>query len=295
MADSVEMSQIRGIDIDKTVKGFALSEYIFKSDCTISKTAADNIRWYQETAADLEATAPQSLQVAPLATFPTLEVTWTRNTSYVEKYAAEGFISMEDIKSADIDVIARTLLRLTRAVTKKVDSVIWNVITEDQSPVNIQTFDVTDVGGFQWDGTAAASGADIIADLSHAKKLLTDYNYNPQGASLYVNGKGYESIVKWLISFKGSSIPNYASDKVSTGTVMQLLGLNIKVSPNVTVSGAAVVVPQRACTWKSYQDITSVGIQDPGRGTKIRVWEMGVPILTDPKAVVYMTNTQYST
>jgi hypothetical protein len=39
---------------------------------------------------------------------------------------------MEDMKSADIDVVARTLLRLTRAVTKQVDADIWNVNREKE-------------------------------------------------------------------------------------------------------------------------------------------------------------------
>lgn len=289
MVETVEMQEIRGLDIDKTVKGFALAEYIFKSDCQQSTMSGDSVRWYAETNSDLSATAPQTINISPLSIFPTLEVSWTRNTSYPKKYGVEGFISLEDIKSADIDVVARTLLRLTRALVKKVDTDIWNVMTESQSPSNIQTFSVMTNGGACWD---ADSGQDIIKDLSHAKKLIYDYDYNPEGASLYVSGKDYESIVTWLISTKGSSIPQYASDKITTGTVMQLLGLNIKVSNNVTISGAAVVIPQRACTWKSYSDITSRAIVEEGLGTKIRVWEHGIALLTDPKAVVYMTATQ---
>ena len=297
MADSVEMADIRGMEIDKVVKGFALIEYVFKNVCTVTSTSANQIRWYQETAADLTATTPQAVaNISPLSVFTTLEPTWTQQNSYVKKYAAEAMISMEDIKSTDIDVVVRTLLRLTRAVVKQVDTRIWNVLTQDQTiaGMTIQHFDVTDVGGFQWDGFAAASGADIIKDIAHAKKMLTDYDYVADGATLFVSGKDYESITRWLISFKGSSIPQYASDKVSNGIVMQLLGVNIRVSNNVSTSGAALVVPGRACTWKSYTDTTSVAIVDPGLGTKFRVWEMGEAILTDPKAVVYLTNTQYS-
>ena len=113
MAETVEMAEIRGLDIDKVVKGFALQEYIFKNDCTVSSMSGDSVRWYQETAADLTATAPAAVaNISPLSTFATLEASWTRNTSYVKKFAAEGFLSMEDIKSTDIDVLARTLLRL---------------------------------------------------------------------------------------------------------------------------------------------------------------------------------------
>ena len=133
MVDTVEQQNIRGLDIDKTVKGFALTEYVFKTYLTQSTTSADSIRWYQETAADLTATTPSVVaNISPLSQFPTLEESWTRNTSYPRKYAAEGFISMEDMKSADIDVVARTLLRLTRAVTKQIDTRIFNVLTENQ-------------------------------------------------------------------------------------------------------------------------------------------------------------------
>ena len=112
---TVETTNIRGLDIDKMIKGFALTEYIFKNLVSTSTTNGDSVRWYQETAADLTLTAPSYLETDALSRFDQAEVTWTRNTSYPKKYAIEGTISREDIKSADIDVLARTILRLTRA------------------------------------------------------------------------------------------------------------------------------------------------------------------------------------
>jgi len=288
MADTVEMQDIRGLDIDKAVKGFALAEYVFKSDCTQSSTSADSIRWYQETAADLTATAPSYVaNISPLSGFPTLEVSWTRQTSYIKKFAAEGFISMEDMKSADVDVVARTLLRLTRSVVKQVDTAIWDVMSENRTVVNINSVTTNAA----WN-VASWTGVDIIEDLMDAKYQISLNNYSPEGASLYLSPLDYKSMVTWLISSKGSSIPNFSSEKVSTGTVMQLLGLNIKVSPNVTASYALVIVPQQACTWKSYTDTTSRAIEEPGIGTKFRVWELGIPYLTDPKAVCLIKDTQ---
>lgn len=288
MVDTVEMQDIRGLSVDKTVKGFALTEYIFKNDCNISPMTGDSCRWYSETAADLTITLPSFVEnISPLSVFPTLEVSWTRHTSYVKKFAAECFMSMEDMKSADIDVFARQLLRLTRAVTQKVDAEIWGVMTEDQTPATINSVTTN----APWN-TVSWTGVDIIEDLMEAKMDISNYGYNPEGASLYLSPKDYKSMVTWLISSKGSSIPAFASDKVSTGTVMQILGLNVKVSLNVTASGAAVVIPNVACTWKEHTPITSKVIDDPGLGSKIRVWELGIPILTDPRAVTYITNTQ---
>lgn len=288
MVDSVEMAEIRGLDIDKAVKGFALQEYIFKNDVTVSSMSGDSVRWYQETAADLTATSPSKVaDISPLASFTTLEASWTRNTSYVKKFAAEGFLSMEDIKSADIDVLARTLLRLTRAVAKQVDKAIYDVITENDTPVNINTV----ATNAAWNA-ASYTNVNIIEDIMDAKYQLELYNYSSQGATLYLSPLDYKSLVTWLIDAKGSSIPNFSSEKVSSGTVMQFLGCNIKVTPSVTADKALLAQTSQACTWKSFQDITSRAIEEPGIGTKLRVFELGIPVLTDPRAVCLITNTQ---
>jgi hypothetical protein len=286
MVDTVEQQNIKGLEINKAVKGFALGEYVFKPACQIVNTTADSIRWYQETAADLTATSPSVVaNVSPLSQFPTLEVSWTRNTSYVRKYADEGFISMEDIKSADVDVLARTLLRLTRAVVKQVDTRIWNVLTENQA-AGVPNINMVDVGvALGW----ASSSSDPIKNILNARRLIEAYDYNTQGARLFINPLTHQNLMVWLVSTKGSSIPQYASEKVTTGVIMSILGVNVVVSNNVSTSGACLMIPQQSITWKSYQDTTSAVIEEKGIGSKIRVWEIGEAILTDPKSVCYLS------
>lgn len=287
MADTVEMQDIRGLDIDKTVKGFALTNYIFKNDCLVSSMSGDSIRWYQETATDLTATAPAKVaNISPLSSFPALEPSWTRNVSYVRKYGAEAHMSMEDIKSADIDVLARTLLRLTRAVVKQVDTRIFNVLTESVTPVNIQTFATTAIGGDQWD---AASGQDPIKDILHARYLIENQGYNAANAVLYLNPSDARNLVSWVAN-NGSNFPSVASDVVRSGSMMNILGIQIKVSTNVTVDYGVMFLPQTSCTWKTFQDTTSYIIEEKGIGSTVRVMEMGEAILTDPKSVVLITD-----
>jgi len=285
MADKVEQQDIRGLDIDKAVKGFALTNYIFKNLVSTSKTSGDSIRWYQETAADLTATAPsKNANVSPLSTFPTLEVSWTRNTSYVRKYANEGFISMEDMKSADIDVLARTLLRLTRAVVKQVDTRIYNVLTTSQAPATMSGA----ATGTGWDDT---TNGNPILDIMSGQQAIAQNDYDLQGLVVMMNPKNYKDLLNYLITVKGSSIPGFSSEKVRTGVVMSLLGADIVVSNNVVADSVAVALPKVACTWKSLVDTSAKVIEDPGLGSKIRVWEIGEAILTDPKAVYLITNT----
>lgn len=290
MADTVEMQDIRGLDVDKLAKGFADEEDIFKAGCQVSSMTGDSIRWYQKTAGGLSATAPSYIEVSPLSTPTTLEVSWTRNTSYPKKYMAEGFISAEDIKSADLDVLATSIRDITRAVVGQVDAAIWDVMSESQSPSNIQTFATTAVGGDQWD--AASYAADIIKDFENAKRLIRTQGYDTSNLVGYFSPLDMQSIVSWLISGKGSSIPGFSSEKIRTGVVMELLGITMKVSTNVTADYALIHVPQRSTTFKQYMPTTARTIEEAGVGTKIRIWEAGIAYNTDPKAIVLISDTQ---
>ena len=283
--DSVEMQDIRGLDIDKALKGFELTAYIFKGLVNNSSTNGDAIRWYQETAADLTTTSPSvNANVSPLSTFPTLEVSWTRNTSYPRKYANEGFISIEDIKSADIDVFARTILRLTRAVAKQVDTRIYNILTETQTPVNIGSSNA--VGG-GWD----AANTNPIADLLSGAQAIATNNYDTGGLVVAMNPKNYKDLMVYLTTTGGSNWTQYASEKVQTGVVGSLLGMKLVVSNNVVADSVSVSLPSTAVTWKSLMPLSSKVIDDPGIGKKIRIWEQGEAILTDPKASYLITET----
>lgn len=287
----VEQENIRGLDIDKVVKGFALVEYKFKQDCTVTSTSSDSVRWYTETNEDLTATSPMQVQnISPLSTFPTLNVEWTRNTSYVRKYAAESFISMEDIKGSDISVLTRTLLRLTRAVVKQVDTRIWDVMTVSRVGY---TNAATDINFVDSSGAWNLAASDPIGDILKAKKFIyTSGNYNPEGASLWISPNAAELLMRWLYFAKGSNLPSVSADMARNGTVASIAGVNVKVSPNVTADYGLLIVPQVACTWRSFQDTTSRVIDEPGLGSKVRVWEIGEAYLTDPRAAALISNIE---
>lgn len=290
MAVSGEQN-IRGIDIDKLAKGFADEEIIFKKFCTITPTSAREIRWYQKTAGFLDSTdttgitASQIANVAPLALPVVVEQSWTRNTSYIRKYFVESpIISDEDIRDSDIDIIATNIRDLTRAVARQVDSRIYNVISEDQTAVNITTTPTMAA----WD---VAGSADPIRDILSGSKLIRNQGYEINDLVLLISPTDYANLMGWLISTKGASIPSFASDKIESGVLMKLLTARIVVSNNTVADNALLFVPQRACTWKTFVPITARSIEEVGIGTKIRVWEEGEAILTDPKAVCLITNT----
>ncbi len=287
MATYSSEANIRGIDVDKLAKGFGDEENQFKVFCLVTTTSAREIRWYQKTAGFLDSTDTTGITASQIANTSqksrpvVVEQSWTRNTSYVKKYFVESpWISEEDIKDSDVDILATNVRDLVRAVERQVDKRIYDVLTAGVGNSTASTA--------AWD---AGSGQDPIKDLMVAKKDIRIDGYNPEGAYLLLRPKDHESLLTWLISTKGSSIPSFSSERVKDGVVMEILGLRVLVSQNVDADEAIVVVPQRAMTWKTFVPITSVTISDPGIGRKIRVWEEGEAIMTDTNAAAKITNT----
>lgn len=288
MADASGQADIRGIDIDKLAKGFADEELVLKNYCTVSKTSAREIRWYQKTAGFLDNTDTTGITASVIANTAyralpvVVEQSWTRNTSYVRKYFVESpLISEEDIKDCDIDILATNVRDLVKAVSNQVDLRIYTVLTA----AGCQTAASTQ------DGCDDAATGDPITDLMAAKTAIRNYRYNPEGAILYIHPTDHKNLLTFLINVKGSSIPAFSSQAVERGVVMEVLGLKVVVSVNATSDQALVFVPKVSCTWKQFVPITSTVITDPGIGRKIRVWEEGEAIRTDPYAVYLITDT----
>ena len=273
-------------------KGFADEELVLKRFVTVTNTGAREIRWYQKTSGFLDSTDSTGITASQIANVSerslpvVVEQTWTRNTSYVRKYFVESpTLSMEDIRDADIDILATNVRDLVRAVSNQVDTRIYDVLTESLSPSNILTTAAVADG---WDD---ATTGDPIKDLLIGIRKIRAQSYDTNGLVLYINPVEHQNLIHYLISVKGSSIPNFSSTAVKGQVVMEILGHQVVVSQNATTDNALQFVPSRAATWKSFMPITSVVIDDPGIGKKIRVWEEGECILTDPKAVHLITDT----
>ena len=87
MADSSGQADIRGIDIDRLVKGFAEEENVFKKFVVNSTTTAREIRWYQKTSGFLDTPDTTGITTSHISNNASgalpfvAEQSWTRNTS----------------------------------------------------------------------------------------------------------------------------------------------------------------------------------------------------------------------
>ena len=89
----------------------------------------------------------------------------------------------------------------------------------------------------------------------------------------------------------GTHIQIYDRGKVRDIAVTELLGNDIIVSENAVTDSVAMWIPQRSASWKAFSAMSTAILTDDGIGKKIRIWETGEAILTDPKSVYLITDT----
>lgn len=283
MADTTGEQDIRAENFSRIVKGFALQEYKMKQLCMIESSNAWTETYYQETAADLEgqdSTASGTVKGVPrLANFPYGEVEWTKTSGRNEKYAMEGVLSWEDIKTNNIPMIARTLLRIARAVSKSVDTVIAAAIVSEAG--NTQAANAT------WNNAVIAD-RDPIQDILDAKALIEVDNYNPnKNGYLLVHPTNYAEL---LGNANVRNAGQFFTDSATrNGVVGSLLSLTVISSNSVTEGGAQVVIAKEACTWKSVVGLTVKVIEDPGIKQTIRAFEVGQMQVVNPDAICKIT------
>jgi hypothetical protein len=287
MPDTAAQAEIRGIDIVKLVEGFADVDVVLKNYVRVIGTNAREIRYYSKTAgfltspvstgmtSDLIETASKALPVA-------IEPSYTRATAYVKKFfASSPMISIEDIKDCDPDVWGDMIKDSARAVNKKIDAHIYTVLIAAGCGSGAATAD----------GWNVPATADPIADLMAARLNIKSYGYATDDLVIYMNQAEEKHLISWLVSTKGSSIPNFSSSLVGTGNLMQILDMKIVVDSNCPTDTVTVFSPSKAVIYKEFMPLTSAIINDEGIGKTVRVWAEGVAYRPNPYAVYTITDT----
>mgnify|MGYP001582446756 CR=1 FL=1 len=197
MATEIGGSSIRGIDVNRILKGFSDEIFFFKNLVSFMKVSAEELRWYQKTAGVLSSTdttgitAQQIRGVGRLTSSSVATKTYTRKTSYTQQYLFESEpISIQDIEGGDINVLMDHLREIARAVVKERNDRIYNVMTEDQSAVDI----LSTASTAAWD---AASGVKIITDINTGIRKIREQNYEP--THLFLNPYDFASAMNELV------------------------------------------------------------------------------------------------
>jgi hypothetical protein len=286
MADTAAQAEIRGIDINKLVEGFANVDIILKNYVRVVKTTAREMRWYQKTAGYLtspttDGVTTDMIETASKAMPVVIENSYTRNTSYVKKFfASSPLLSIEDLNDADPDIWGDIIQDAARAVNKKVDSRILTVLDASGCQTGAAT-------GNGWNVDA---DGDPILDFMTAIEAIETYGYSTGDLVAYMNPAEKKWLMRWLISVKGSSIPGFSSSKVEGGEIMTLLGVKVVSDPNRPTDTVTFFSPSKAVIWREFMPMTSAIIDEPGIGKTVRVWQEGEAIRPNPNAVYKLTD-----
>ena len=297
-AQTSGMVEIRGLDVDKLAKGFADEEIVLKKYVTVTSTSAREVRWYQKgtgylDSVDTTGVAASQIETDELSLPTVIEQNWTRVTSYVKVFMAESpLLSDQDIKDSDIDIIGTNVRDIVRGVMRQEDIHIYSVLGEaaagaPTTPVPSLTNNAAAIGTGWDDLTNGKPLKDIMIGL----KNIRANGYDTGTVMMYINPVEHLNLLNYLIDVKGSSIPQFASQRVGDGVVMEILGVRVVVSQNSTTDYVPIFVPDRAVTYKQFSSISSALIKEELIGTKIRVRVEGIALLTDPKAVHWITDT----
>lgn len=282
--DTQGEADVRGENTSRTVKGFALQQYKMKQVLLIQSSNKWTETYYRENPDELTASGTRNVKgVSRLAGFPHVDPNWEEQSGRHIKYAAEGTISMEDKMTDAIDVHARTLLRVARAIASSVDYDIYDTLT---AATGIQTA----AAEATWD-SATIADRDPINDILKGIQALDEENYDAlAGGFLLLSPKDYRNLMR---NSKVINNPSFkTADVVSNGRVGQICGLTIIKSISVNADEAMIIIGKRAATWKSAQGLTTAVIEDKGIKFTIRAWEIGQVQVTDPKAIYTITSTQ---
>lgn len=281
---------LRAEVIDSMVKQTAKRAYKFKQACAVVTTNAWKNTFFREDLTIPFGQSGNNVEGLPRgADFPQYSLSFEEVSVRIVKFGLEDSIAWEDILSNDINVQARTIVRLTEGVVKGVDDAIWNALTENRAGNGrIQSFALGTTNGGAWDEASAA----VIDNLMKASQLIAQNgNYDVGDLMCFVSPRDKRSIMNYLAD-KGAQWSPIATGIATNGNIGQVAGVTIVESNSVTTSFALVVKPKTCATWKSLVPLQSTTIDDPYKNIKIRVVEEGVVELTDPLAVVLISGTQ---
>ncbi|KKN28678.1 hypothetical protein LCGC14_0851900 [marine sediment metagenome] len=279
--------QLRGENVERAIKGYAEQEYILKEVLLVQTSSKWIETYYEESSTVLTGGTGSAIQGVPRgAQFPYVQPNWTKKSAVHLKFPAEGVVFMEDKLTDAIDVQARTLKAVARAVASAVDGYIY---TQLSGATGIGTAAAAGTG---WDAVAESTRKPV-SDILKGIQNMSENNYNVlQNGFLLLTPHDYRALME---NSKVINNPSFkTADIVTNGTVGQIAGLKIKVTNSVTDDEAMIIMGQRAATWKSAQPLTSEIKNDPGIKVIIRAWEIGVIQITDPLGIYVITDTQES-
>ena len=281
MADTPGEADLRATDIDAIVKNYALENFTMLQVCTIVKTSAAANVYYQETDSDITKTVTTGVTATTFANqpagavFPFVEHSWTETTERVKQHGADHVMDWTVWKLSAIDVKARMLERVGRAIANSVDAAI---ITELATTTNTTTAVAT------WDNATESLQQPLKDILKGIAGMQVD-NWNPyKNCYIICHPNNFMELMN-------NPVIRNASQTIitSAGKTTTIAGCTVIVNNASTENTVLMCIGKSAMTWYEAQPLTTYVKEDPGQTLLIRAYQMGVPVLINNNAAWKIT------
>ena len=277
---------------EKDIKGFAVKRYVMRNLVMVQTTDAWTNTFYQKTATSLTGGSFHDIEgIPPGANFPAVVRGTTLTHARILQHGGEGMILWQAILTSNIRLQAEVISDVTDACVYSVDNKIYNMLSESDTPILINT--VAIAAGYEWDSDTIQN-RDPVFDIAKCIEEVQTDRY-----PILSSGLGFvamnEATYTYLIT--NSKVINHPTWKQAAGIVKNgklagILGLTIYVTPVITNDYVLVGMAKKCGTWKVSQPLTVDVIKDPQKKYTIRASEIGVAQLTDPEAICLLTNVR---
>ena len=278
---------LRSEFIDAAVKAVVKIEEKWKAMCTIDSSSAWTESYFRETNDDnVDGGTGSPIKGVPeFAPFPFIDVTETKVSSTIDKYAGESIISLEAQSNITVPMLQRKIYRIARKIIFQVDVAIEaSVSTNAGNSLAI-------AAGNEWDSATLANRDPVKNFLDAIQTLRVDGIDALDGSGIIVlNGTDYTNVIS------NTKVLNHPTFKevsvIKNGRVHELVGCTIVISEAVQADQAYLLVQKKGMVWKAAEGLRTVTTEEVGKWTTIRAWERGVFQLQAPNEICKITNTR---
>lgn len=269
-------------NFNRETNNIALAKTIMKQAVYVQTTTAGVDRFYKESIRDLDVNSETPRDAAFYSdhvVFDTLDIR-------PQKHGAESRLSWEDSREPGPNLVERTTIRLANRVARSVNTKIWNVMTESQSPALINTLAVSAT----WNNATRASRIPH-EDLAEAVSKCTEgvlQSFNPTECYLSPLDYVFVRTNDYVMSSFDSSTPQL----MENGIMGKILGMTAIVNPIVTADKCAIADSKKAVTWAGDAGLNTSVVNTPGKWYTFSCFDYGNAALLNPKAVCLITDTQ---
>jgi len=284
MADQPGEQDLRAEDVDAIVKNYALESFTMLQVCTIVKTSSATNTYYQETDSDITKTVSTGVTdtsfkgVPSGAVFANVEHSWTEVNEKVLMHGADHTLGWDVWKLSAIDVKARMLERVGRAIAMSVDDAIYTELaTTTNTAAAVQTWD-----------NATESLQQPLKDILIARSALKLKNWSTtSNLKMIIHPTNLMELLNNPVVRNAGQF--YTDGVTRNGVVGKIADFEIIESNAATENTVLFCIAKTAMTWYEAEPLQTWMKEDPGQTLKIRAWQMGVPVLINNNAAYKLT------